>query len=62
MYQGSDSAITARVIAGGRTVEVARMKITEAGRRALAEMDGLTLTIRIRSGGNSCLSSKPSQT
>ena len=30
-----------RMVAGGRTVEVVRMKITEAGRRALADNLGV---------------------
>jgi hypothetical protein len=36
---GLASAATERVVAGGKKVEVARVKITEAGRRALAEGD-----------------------
>jgi hypothetical protein len=35
---GLASATTERVVAGGRTMEVARVHITEAGRRALAEL------------------------
>jgi hypothetical protein len=31
------SATAERVVAGGRTVEVARVRVTEAGRRALAD-------------------------
>jgi hypothetical protein len=31
---------TERVIAGGRAMEVARVRITEVGRRALAELRG----------------------
>jgi hypothetical protein len=34
---GLASATTERVVAGGRTIEVARVRITEAGRRALAK-------------------------
>jgi hypothetical protein len=33
---GLASATTERVVAAGRTIEVARVRITEAGRRALA--------------------------
>jgi hypothetical protein len=32
---GLASATAERVVAGGRTIEVARVRITEAGRRAL---------------------------
>jgi hypothetical protein len=34
---GLATASIERMIAGGRTVEVARMRITEAGRQALVE-------------------------
>jgi hypothetical protein len=34
---GHATAQTERVITGGRAIEVARMKITEAGRRALTD-------------------------
>jgi hypothetical protein len=33
---GLASATAERVVAGGKTMEIARMRITEAGRRALA--------------------------
>jgi hypothetical protein len=35
---GLASASTERVVAGGRTMQVTRVRITEAGRRALAEL------------------------
>jgi hypothetical protein len=35
---GVASAHAERVVAGSKTIEVARVKITEAGRQALAEM------------------------
>jgi hypothetical protein len=34
---GHATAQTERVIAGGRAIEIARIKITEAGRRALTD-------------------------
>jgi hypothetical protein len=34
---GLASAAGERVVGGGKTIEVARMRITEAGRKALAE-------------------------
>jgi hypothetical protein len=37
---GLASASAERVVAGGRTVEVARVRITEAGRKAIAEIKG----------------------
>jgi hypothetical protein len=38
---GLASAEAERVVAGGKQIEVARVRITEAGRRARAEMDDL---------------------
>ena len=35
---GMATTWTERVVAGGRTMEVARVRITEVGRRALAEL------------------------
>jgi hypothetical protein len=35
---GLASAKTERVVAGGKTVEIARVRITEEGQRALAKM------------------------
>ena len=35
--RGLASVTTERVVAGGRTIEVARVRITEAGRPALAD-------------------------
>jgi hypothetical protein len=37
---GMATTRTERVVAGGRAMEVARVRITEVGRRALAELDG----------------------
>jgi hypothetical protein len=34
--EGLATATAERVVAGGRTIEVARVRVTEAGRRALA--------------------------
>jgi hypothetical protein len=34
---GLATATAERIVAGGKSIEVARVKITEAGRRALAE-------------------------
>ena len=36
---GMATARTERVVAGGRAMEVARVRITEVGRRALAKLD-----------------------
>jgi hypothetical protein len=41
VHAGLITAHSERMHAGGRTIEVARVRITAAGRRALAEMDGL---------------------
>jgi hypothetical protein len=37
IHAGLATAKAERVVAGGRAIEVARVRITEAGRRALAE-------------------------
>jgi hypothetical protein len=34
---GRASVTTERVVAGGKTIEVARVRITDAGRRALSD-------------------------
>jgi hypothetical protein len=38
---GLATAQVERIVAGGRAMEVAPVRITEAGRQALAEMEGL---------------------